>query len=179
MLYRGRAVLVIVDVQGNLAEAMHEKEALYSALRRLVDGCRVLALPLLWLEQNPERLGRTVPQVAELLTEATPIPKMSFSCCGSDAFVRALTASGRNQVVLAGIETHVCIYQTAADLVFRGYHVEVVADAVSSRSQGNWQVGLGKCRAAGAGITSVETALFEMLRTADDARFRAISRIVR
>jgi nicotinamidase-related amidase len=158
---------------------MHEKDILFDNLRRLIAGTRALGIPILWMEQIPEKLGSTSAEFRELLAPEQPIRKSSFSCCGEPAFTERLEALGRRQVLLAGIETHVCVYQTAADLGNRGYEVEVVSDAVSSRTPANKLVGLERIRAAGARITSVEMALFELMRTADHAAFRDILRIVR
>lgn len=104
---------------------------------------------------------------------------MSFSCCGEPRVLEALAALGRRQVLLAGIEAHVCVYQTAADLVEAGYEVEIVADAASSRTAANREIGLQKARDAGAIITCVETALFELLRSADAPQFKAILKLVK
>jgi nicotinamidase-related amidase len=179
MLTVGNAVLVLVDVQGKLAQIMFEKDALFTNLQKLVRGMQALSVPIIWLEQNPERMGATIPELRELLASATPIHKMSFSCCGEPVFVARLEALGRRQALLAGIEAHVCVYQTAADLVRRGGEVEVVADAVSSRTSANREIGLERARGAGARLTSVETCLFELLGTAEHAAFKDILRIVK
>jgi hypothetical protein len=178
MLTRDDAVLMVVDVQGKLARLMHEAEALFDNLPRLVRGAAVLDVPVVATEQNPAGLGPTVEEVRpHLPTE--PIPKMAFSCCGEPAVVEALEATGRRQVLLCGIETHICVYQTARDLLGRGYGVHVVADAVSSRTPRNREVGLAKMQAAGAEVTSVETALFEMLEVAEGPAFKAILKVVK
>jgi nicotinamidase-related amidase len=178
MLTRNEAVLMVVDVQGKLARLMHEADALFDSLSRLVRGARVLEVPVLATEQNPKGLGPTVEEVRPHLP-SDAIPKMAFSCCGEAAVVEALEATGRRQVLLAGIETHICVYQTARDLLAGGREVHVVADAVSSRSPRNREVGLAKMRAAGAEITSVETALFEMLEVAEGPAFKEILAIVK
>jgi len=178
MLTREDAVLLVVDVQGKLARLMHEADALFDQIARLVRGATVLEVPVLATEQNPDGLGPTVEEVRPHLPSA-PMPKMAFSCCGEPAVVEGLEATGRRQVLLCGIETHICVYQTARDLLARGWEVHVVADAVSSRAAGNREVGLEKMRAAGAEITSVETALFEMLKAADGPAFREILDIVK
>ncbi|MBL7140685.1 MAG: hydrolase [Planctomycetes bacterium] len=178
MLTCDNAVLVVVDVQGKLARLMHEAEDLFDRVARLVRGAAVLEVPVIATEQNPAGLGPTVDEIRPLLP-AEAIPKTAFSCCGEAAFVAALEAAGRRQVLLAGIETHVCVYQTARDLLARGYEVHVVADAVSSRSVRNRDIGLTKIQAAGAEVTSVETALFEMLAVAEGPRFKEILKIVK
>jgi hypothetical protein len=179
MLKTDNTVLVLVDVQGKLAQLMEGKAALFQNLRKLVQGVQVLGLPIVWAEQNPAGLGPTIPELAELLEGQTPIAKFSFSCCGDAAFLERLRATGRKQVLLAGIEAHVCIYQTAVELLQLGYEVEVVADAVSSRTAENKQIALAKLQQIGACLTSVEMALFEMLGKAEGPAFKAIVKIVK
>jgi nicotinamidase-related amidase len=179
MLKMEDTTLLIIDVQGKLAHLMHDRQLLFENLQKLIKGIRVLGLPILWVEQNPVGLGPTIPEIADLITGIAPISKMSFSSCRNDRFVQALTALNRKQVLVAGIETHICVYQTAAGLVDMGYAVQVVADAVSSRSPQNKAIGLQKMSDAGAGVTSVETALFELLQVAEGAAFKEILRIVR
>jgi len=171
--------LLIVDVQGTLARLVHDKERLFDNLQRLVKGMQALEVPILWVEQNPAGLGPTIPEVAYLLRGIEPIAKMTFSCCRCEAFVQALERLDRRQVVIAGIETHICVYQTAAGLVDMGYTVEVAADAVSSRTPENRAIGLQKMRDAGVCLTSVETALFELLGKAEGDAFKAVLRIVK
>jgi len=178
MLDASRTVLVVVDVQEKLTRVMPDPAGLADALGRLIRGAAVLELPVLWVEQNPDGLGPTVAALAKLLG-GRPIVKRSFSCCGEPAFVEALAAAGRKQVLLAGIEAHVCIWQTAAELRAAGYEVEVPADATASRTALNKEVALGRIRAAGAGVTSVETALFELLGAAEGSKFKEILRIVK
>jgi hypothetical protein len=179
MLQRDNTVVVVIDVQGKLASLMHERERLYQQLQVFLRGARVLELPILWLEQYPKGLGPTVPEVAAELDGLQPIAKTCFSACGSEAFKAALTATGRRAALLVGIESHVCVHQTARDLLDDGFHVEVVADAVSSRTADNCQLGIQRMAAAGAAITSVEMALFELLREAGSAEFKEISKLVR
>lgn len=173
-------VLVLVDVQGRLAESMHDRDALYDNLQRLIKGMQALQVPIIWVEQIPEKMGATIPQVAALLTSEHPIRKTCFSCCGSEEFRNKLQALNRRQVVVAGIEAHVCIYQTAADLAKDGYAVEVVADAVSSRTLANKQIALQRIQGlAGAGVISVEMGLFELAKTAEHPAFRELLKIVK
>lgn len=171
-------VLVLVDLQAKLVPAIHGHEDLIRSAARLVRGAQVLGVPIVHTEQNPRGLGPTVDEVASLLT-APPVVKMSFSCCGEPGFLDALQALGRRRVLLAGIETHVCVYQTVTDLVGGGYEVQVVADAVSSRTPADRSVGLERMTAAGASVTSVETALFELLGRAEGPKFKEILSIVK
>ncbi len=178
MLKPQETVLVLVDLQARLVPAMHEREALIQSAVRLVRGAQVLEVPILHTEQNPAGLGPTVEEVASLLT-GSPLTKRAFSCCGEQDFLDALQSLGRRRVLLAGIETHVCVYQTAVDLLAAGYDVQVVGDVVSSRTQANRAVGLNRMAAAGAGVTSVETALFELLGRAEGPKFKEILAIVK
>lgn len=179
MIEPARTALVLVDIQVRLARVMHEPDLLVDGLRRLVAGARALGLPVLWLEQYPEGLGPTVPEVAGLLEGLKPVTKLCFSAWGSPEFRRQLESGGRRQVLLAGIEGHVCVYQTAVDLLGAGYEVEVVGDAVSSRTAANRALGLARIQQAGARVTGVEMALFELLRTAEAHAFREIARLVK
>jgi nicotinamidase-related amidase len=179
MLKTENVALLIVDIQGNLAQAMHGKELLFKNVQKLIKGTQVLGIPILWTEQNPQGLGLTIPEIADILSNIKPISKMSFSCCQNNRFVQALKALNRKQVLIAGIEAHVCVYQTAVDLVDLGYEVQVVTDAVSSRNMENKEIGLQKMRDSGVSLTSVETALFELLKVAEGEQFREILKIVK
>jgi nicotinamidase-related amidase len=179
MLKPNNTILSVIDVQGELAHAMYNKETLFENLQKLIKGVKIFGIPILWTEQNPEGLGPTIPEVAILLSGIKPISKLSFSCCGNECFMEALRGLNRNQVLLAGIEAHVCIYQTAVDLVNLGYGVQVVADAVSSRTKENKSIGLEKIREVGLSLTSVETVLFELLKAAEGPKFEEILKIVK
>jgi nicotinamidase-related amidase len=179
MLTPENTVLVLVDVQEKLARAMHEKEALLENTVKLVKGAKILGLPILWTEQNPKGLGNTLPEVSELISDQPPITKLSFSCCGEPRFMEQLKPLNRKQALVAGIESHVCVYQTVVDLVSMGYEVQVVADAVSSRTPENKMVGLERCKELGASVTSTETALFELLRVAEGDRFKQMLKVVK
>ncbi|MCY2929644.1 MAG: isochorismatase family protein [Planctomycetota bacterium] len=178
MLTTDKTLLVIVDIQDKLARVMPERDALAQSASRLIRGANALGVPILFTEQNPAGLGPTVAELRPLLP-GEPIVKRAFSCCGERAFVQALRAAGRRQILLAGIETHVCVYQTARDLRADGYDVEVVVDAVASRTPANRALGLEKIRAAGAAVTSVEAALFELLAVAEGPAFKEILKIVK
>jgi nicotinamidase-related amidase len=179
MMQSDNTVLVLVDIQGKLAEIMYEKELLYQNLRKIIMGARSLSLPIIWMEQIPEKMGPTILEVRELLTTEKPLSKKCFSCCGEPEFMAKLKSTGRKQVLMAGIETHVCVYQTAVDLVGHGYEPYVVADAVSSRTLYNKQIGLETIKTGGGKITSVESALFEITRSAEHPAFREILKIVK
>ncbi|MFH1370228.1 MAG: hydrolase [Planctomycetota bacterium] len=179
MLDEKNCCLVVVDVQGKLAQLMHDKENLFKNIRILIQAAKILNIPIQWCQQVPSALGPTVPEIAELLTDNQPINKLSFSCVGCEEFNKELDRLGRKQVLLCGIETHVCVYQTAVDLLCKGYEVEVIADAVSSRKLDNKQIGLNRMAAEGVRISSTEMALFEILRSADNPRFKQIAKLVK
>ena len=179
MLTLENTALIVVDVQEKLARVMYEKEMLFENLQKLIKGVQILGIPIILTEQNPGGLGPTIPEVAHLLSDLQPIPKLSFSCCGDGRFLQELEALNRQQVLIAGIEVHVCVYQTAVDLLRLGYEVQVVADAVSSRTAENRKIGLERVRSEGASLTSTETALFELLKVAEGAKFKEILNIVK
>jgi nicotinamidase-related amidase len=173
------SVLLVIDVQEKLFRAISEKEKLLDNLQRLIKGIKVLEVPILLTEQYPQGLGPTIKEIASLLTEIRPIPKTSFSCCGDGAFLKELEELDRRQFLLAGIESHVCVYQTAADLTSSGYEVYAVSDAIGSRTGENREMGLKMMERLGVNPTSTEAVLFELLKVAEGDRFKAISQIVR
>ncbi|PIO49158.1 MAG: hydrolase [[Chlorobium] sp. 445] len=179
MLQPDDTALIIIDVQGKLATLMHEKERLFQNLTRLIRGAQILEIPIVLTEQYPQGLGETVPEIKALMPDVQPIIKMSFSCCGEEAFLDAIEELDREQLLVAGIESHVCVYQTVADLLDAGYNVEVVADAVSSRTAENYKLGLSRMEDMGAWLTSTEMALFELLRVAGTPTFKEISKLVK
>ena len=179
MLTAENTVLVLVDIQERLTAAMIEKQALVESAVRIVKGARVLEIPIIRTEQNPDGLGRTVPELDQLLSDAEPVTKLSFSCYGEPRFVDKLHSLSRGQILVGGIEAHVCVYQTVLDLLPHGYEVQVLADVVSSRTEANRTIGLERCKEAGATITSVETALFEMLRAAEGDKFKQMLKVVK
>ncbi len=174
-----RFALIVVDVQGKLARVMHDAETLIKNLRILIQGAHLLSVPIIWTEQVPEKLGATIPEIAELLQEQKPVTKTVFSCAREPEFMQALEALDCQHVLLCGIETHVCVYQTAIDLLEMGYHVDIVADAVSSRNEKNKEIGLDRIMLAGGTLTSVETVLFEIQEVAAGDRFKALIKIVK
>ena len=178
MLEIESTVLVVIDVQGKLASLMHDRKFLYDNTARMIRAAEVLGIEVICTEQHPDGLGPTVAELAEHLN-VQPIPKFAFSCCGEPAFETALKLTGCTQALLAGIETHICVYQTAVDLLAGGYEVYVLTDAVSSRTPANRQLGLQRMKDAGAVMTGVEMALFEMLKVAKGDKFKQIVRIVK
>lgn len=179
-LDRRTAAVLLVDVQERLAPAMPPEtlERVVKYATALVEGAKALEVPVLATEQYPRGLGATVPELARLLPSPA-LAKVHFSCGADPAFAAALEATGRRQVVITGMETHVCVFQTARDLVAMGYEVHVCADAVSSRTEEHRRVGLELCREAGAIVTTAETALFDLLHQAGTPEFKKVSALVK
>lgn len=172
--------LVVTDVQESLLKGIWERDALVRNILLLVEAARVLRLPVVPTVQNAERLGATIPELAKRFpTHCVPFDKMCFSSAEDDAFLSELSRNGRRQALLCGVEAHICICQTALDLVTLGYQVQVAADAVSSRTESNWRVGLDRMQQAGVLITSAETAIYELLGEAGTPEFREILALVK
>ncbi len=172
-------VLLIIDVQGKLASLVDESERVEKNIRKLIRACRILDVPVLYTEQYPKGLGHTVDGIRELLVDETAHEKITFSCCGSPDFMEHLRSLKRNDVMVAGIETHVCVYQTAIDLIEYGYTVHLITDAVSSRAPENREIGVHCIEKAGAWLKSTEMAIFELLRVAEGEKFKMISAIIK
>lgn len=179
MLRQDNCGLVLVDVQGKLARMVHGSEALIANLDKLIQGCRILSLPIIWLEQNPRGLGPTVPELSQRLTDLQPFEKHTFNGCQAEKVASAIAATGRQQWLVCGIEAHVCVYQTVAGLLARHYEVEVVADCVSSRTRKNSERALGKMQSMGAGLTGVEMCLYELVQDARREEFRDLLALIR
>ena len=170
-----RAALVVIDVQEAFRKAVPVFDDVARATATLARGAQVVGIPVLATEQYPKGLGRTVPEVAESLPEgAQPIEKVCFSAAEADGF----DLMGADQALVCGIETHVCVNQTVLDLLALGIDVHVAEDAVGSRSKQNWQLGLHKVERAGATLTSVETALFELVRRAGTDEFKRVQKLI-
>jgi len=179
MLTIENSTLVVIDIQESLARVMHGKDALFKNLQKIIKGSNILHIPMIVTEQVPEKLGTTIPEISPLLGAVSPIPKSSFSCCGEDRFMRELNDVQRGQILVAGIESHVCVYQTTVDLIRMGYEVHLVTDCISSRTAENRALGIERMKDEGAQPTSTEMILFELLKIAGGERFREISRLVK
>jgi len=172
--------LVVIDVQEKLFPVINEKETFLENLKILIKGFQLFDLPIILTEQVPEKLGSTVEPIKSLLPDTKPIIKSSFSCAADAGFsLKANYMTDCDGVVLAGIETHVCIYQTERDLIHRGQHVEVVIDAVSSRNPNNHQIALDRIRNNGGFLTTVEMLLFSFQEVAEGDRFRELIKLVK
>jgi nicotinamidase-related amidase len=176
-------VLVIIDIQERLVGSI-DPELYRTALgntRILIEGADALGVPILVTEQYPKGLGPTVAEVEQALAgkDVTRSEKTTFSCARDEGFLESIRTKGRRQAILAGMETHVCVYQTAVDLIGGGYSVFVVDDAVSSRSRHNYTSGLNAMGRAGATVINTETALFSMLKKAGTPEFKRISSLLK
>jgi nicotinamidase-related amidase len=169
------SVLVVVDIQERLAVVMSEKEKVIRNTLHLIEVAKLLRLPILVTEQYPKGLGPTVKEIKEALPSYAPIEKLTFSCCGEPAFLKAIAATGRKKIILCGMETHVCVLQTCIGSLKEGYTVHAVSDAICSRSKENFKTGIEFMRDAGAVITSTETVLFQLLERAGTEEFKIIS----
>jgi nicotinamidase-related amidase len=172
-------VLVVIDFQERLFPVMHDKERLLRNAVKLIKGIKVLEIPIILTEQYPKGLGSTLPEIKGLLPDVKPIEKVCFNCCDNEAFGKSLESLKRQQVLITGIEAHICVYQTATALARAGYEVQVVSDGVSSREPENKVAALFRMRAAGISPTTTEMALFELLRVAQGDKFKQISNIVK
>lgn len=174
-----RSLLLVVDVQGKLARLMFQSESIVKQLSILIEGCRILSVPVLWAEQLPDKLGPTVPELASKLEGLSPHVKSSFGCCDDAALHQAIQSSSRQQILLCGIETHVCVWQTAAALRRENFEVHLICDAVSSRSEENRQIGIQRMAAIGVHLSNVEMALFELLGNANHPKFREVTKLLK
>ncbi len=179
MLTADNTLLVLIDFQERLFPVMHDKEKLLRNVLKLIEGVEVLEIPVVLTEQYPRGLGTTLPEIKKLLPDVKPIEKVCFNCCDEVAFCKSLESLKRKQVLIAGIEAHICVYQTAMALFRDGYEVQVVGDCVSSREPENKLVSLLKMGAAGVSPTTMEMALFELLKVASGDKFKQISKIVK
>ncbi len=171
-----QCALVVVDIQEKLLPPIFEKERLVRNSQLLIRLAGIVGIPVLLTTQYCKGLGQVIPEVASLLPDAKPMDKLEFSCFGSGEFTAALKAlpGRRNTVLLCGMETHICVMQTALGALEHGYHVHVASDAVSSRAEWNWKIGLLRMRDAGAVISSTEMMLYELLRSSGTSAFKEI-----
>ena len=172
-------VLTLIDVQERLVPLMINKDQFIKNLIILLKGAQILEIPIIWMEQLPDKLGPTIPEIQELLPDIEPIVKDVFSCARNEEFNGRLQELHGHDIILAGIESHVCVYQTAMDLLGQDFTVHVAADAVSSRTDSNKQLGLERMLLEGVVQTSVEMVLFELQGVATGDRFRKLAKLVK
>jgi nicotinamidase-related amidase len=173
------SVLVLIDIQPLLTKTIFEIDRVLARIGFLVKVANLLEIPILVTEQNPARMGSTVPELAKLLPKQEVIPKMAFSAFGSKEFCAAIEGCGRTQFVLAGLETHICVSATAQDLIDRNVEVVVCPDAVSSRSLEAHKLGMERIRDAGIVPAHTESVAYEWIGNAEHAEFKSFLAIVK
>ena len=178
-LEKHRLAMVVIDIQEKFRNLIYDESRILKGATRLIRAFRELELPVLVTEHYSRGLGVTMDEIRRHTEGITPLEKITFSCDGDPGFRGALDALKRDQIVLCGIETHVCVYQTARDLMDRGKQVAVAADAVSSRFADDREVGLRHMQRIGVQVMNVEMVLFEMLREAKTADFKTIAPILK
>jgi isochorismate hydrolase len=171
----------VIDVQAVLMKKMNQEvgKNVIQNIRTLLTFAKEMTIPILMTEQYPEGLGHTVPEIKMKMGSILPIEKVSFSCCGVVVFNNQLNQLGRKQIILTGIETHVCVLQTAIDLIQEGYEVHVVADAICSRKRLDWEIGLRWMEKKGAMISTTEIIAFQLLKEAGTEEFRGLSKLLK
>ena len=174
-----RSALVIIDVQPSLAKTIFEIKRVLLASRFLVNVARLLEIPIFSTEQNPSRLGSTVPELQPFLASHAVFPKMTFSAVSYEPFLSALRASGRTQIIVIGLETHICVSETALDLLTEGFEVVVCPDAVSSRTIERHKLGMERIRDAGVVPAHSESVAYEWIGSADSEHFKAFLAVVK
>lgn len=179
MLNKNNAGLVVVDIQGKLAQIVANSDAFLSNCAKLIEGAQALGLPIVWLEQNPDKLGKTSEQIASQLTAFKPITKFTFDGCEEPPFVKEIEDSERTSWLICGIEAHICVYQTAMGLKALDYDIHLVSDCVSSREDANKQLAMNKLSAAGVEITGLEMCLYELVKDCRAPAFKHILNLIK
>jgi nicotinamidase-related amidase len=170
---------LIIDIQEKLFPVIAEKESLLARCKILLEGMNILGIPTIFTQQYTKGLGSTLPEITSLYPNFTYIEKSSFSCLDDPGYASVLVESGRTTVIIAGIESHVCVLQTAVDLRERGYFPVVISDCISSRNLFEKQIALSRFATEGIRVSTTESVLFELTRYSNAAEFKAISKIIK
>ena len=178
-ILKEKTLLLVIDVQERIFPAIAEPDMLRRTIPLLIEGMKLLEIPVIVTEQYVKGLGPTIQEIATRITEVERIEKSSFSCCDEPRFMLDLASSGKDYVIIAGIESHVCVLQTAIDLQQNGYPPVVVEDCISSRNLNDKRIALERMNSEGVIVTTFEAILFELLRYSGGETFRAISKIVK
>jgi len=178
-IQKDHSIGLIIDIQERLFPLIREHEKIARNTAILIDGLKALKVPIIRTEQYVKGLGPTIAELDQRLTEYRNIEKQSFSCCDEPRYMESLALSSREYVIIAGIESHVCVLQTVIDLLRNGYHPVVVEDCVSSRKENDKRIAIERMRKEGAIITTYESILFELCRHSGTEEFKAISRLVK
>ena len=178
-ILKENSLALIIDVQERLYPHIFENDKLEKNLRILISGFNILEIPILVTEQYPKGLGPTIPSLHEMLKSSPVIEKMSFSCCDEPVFMKSLEDSGKKSVLVAGIESHVCVLQTVIDLLNKNFLPVIIEDCVSSRNLNDKRIAMKRMRQEGVIISTTESILFELLRISGTEQFKAISKLVK
>ncbi|GAB2658687.1 isochorismatase family protein [Vibrio panuliri] len=179
MLNKEDTGLIVVDIQGKLATLVDDSETIIENCGKLIQGAKALGLPIIWLEQNPEKLGPTVDSISELMADQTPIPKFTFDGCNEVAFKHALNEAQKHSWIVCGIEAHICVYQTATHLANLHFDVHVVSDCTSSRDSRNKELALSKFASRNVKITGLEMCLYELVKDCRAPEFKQILNLIK
>ncbi|MGI5970525.1 MAG: hydrolase [Oscillospiraceae bacterium] len=178
-IIKDSALGLCVDYQERLMPAMRDGDAVISRAKLLIEGLRILNVPVIVTEQYPKGLGRTVEVLRGALGDVNYCEKNAFSCCDDENIMKAIESSGKKNVIVFGVEAHVCVLQTVEDLIERGYNAVLAADCLSSRREADMRFALERARGSGAVLTTAEAILFELQRYAAGDTFKSISKLVK
>jgi nicotinamidase-related amidase len=179
LLDRENTGLLVIDVQEKLMQVMGRKERVIDNIIKLLQLSKLFTLPVIITEQYPKWLGSTLPNIIGHLPSYEPITKLHFNCCDVEAFDKRLNSEGFKNIIVTGVESHICIFQTCVSILEKGYQVHVPQDAVDSRTEENWRVGLELMKKAGALITSTETLIYQILKKAGTNEFKKMLKIIK
>ena len=179
LLDKEKTGLLIVDVQERLMPVMVGRQSVIDNIVKIIHLARLYKLPVILTEQYPKWLGSTLPEIAHSVPAFDPIKKMHFNCCEDDTFNERLESVGLKNIIVTGVEAHICIFQTCVSILDRGYTVHVPQDAVDSRTEDNLCVGLELMKKAGAVITSTETVIYQILKRAGTDEFKKMLKLIR
>lgn len=179
LLNKENTGLLVIDVQEKLMEVMGRRERVVDNMVKLLHLSKLFNLPVILTEQYPKWLGPTLPEIKEPLPAYEPISKLHFNCYDVDGFETRLKSEARENIVVIGVETHICVFQTCVSLIENGYEVHIPQDAVDSRTEENWHVGLELMKRAGACVTSTETVIYQLLKKAGTKEFKEMLKMVK
>lgn len=179
LLNRNEAALIIIDVQERLAAVMEHRERVIANIEKLIKGCQILKVPIYYTEQYPKGLGRTEKALLQLLQGIDPVVKMSFSACCELSLMQPLQNANITQVIITGMEAHVCVLQSAFDFLYAGFSVQVVSDAVCSRKEMDWDVALMRMSSNDITVTTTESVLFELTEVSGTDEFKQVAKLVK
>jgi len=179
MLTTENTLTLVIDYQARMIPSIQDREELARKSAILIAGCRVLGVPIITTQQYTKGLGETIPEIKEALGEFEPVEKITFSCCGNKEFTELLAKTGKKNILVTGVEAHICVQQTVLDLLESGYSVYVIADCIGSRFGIDRQYAERRMEQAGAVFSTAESVLFEMMVGADHPRRKEISNLVK